>query len=79
MAESVVTTILGAGLGLLVGIVGADLLVRALGAQEFVSPSVTAWDLGRALLVGVLLGVLGGLYPAWRAARVSPAHVLAQH
>jgi putative ABC transport system permease protein len=79
MAESVVTTILGAGLGLLVGIIGADLLVRALGAQEFVSPSVTAWDLGRALLVGVLLGVLGGLYPAWRAARVSPAHVLAQH
>jgi putative ABC transport system permease protein len=79
LAESVVTTILGAGLGLLVGIVGADLLVRALGAQEFVSPSVTAWDLGRALLVGALLGVLGGLYPAWRAARVSPAHVLAQH
>lgn len=25
------------------------------------APDVTAWDLGRALLVGVLLGVLGGL------------------
>ena len=65
-------------LGLLLGVVGAHLLVSVLGAQEFVTPDVTAWDLGRALLVGVLLGVLGGLYPAWRAARVSPAQVLAQ-
>ena len=78
LVESVVTTILGAGIGLLVGIVGAQLLVKALGAQEFVSPAITAWGLGRALLVGVLVGVLGALYPAWRAAHVSPAHVLAQ-
>jgi putative ABC transport system permease protein len=78
MIEGVVTTILGAALGLLLGVVGAHLLVGVLGAQEYVTPDVTAWDLGRALLVGVLLGVLGGLYPAWRAARVSPAQVLAQ-
>ena len=78
MIEGVVTTILGAALGLLLGVVGAHLLVGVLGAQEYVTPDLTAWDLGRALLVGVLLGVLGGLYPAWRAARVSPAQVLAQ-
>ena len=76
--EGVLTTVLGAALGLLLGVVGAHLLVGALGAQEYVAPDVTAWVLGRALLVGVLLGVLGGLYPAWRAARVSPAQVLAQ-
>ena len=76
--EGVVTTVIGAAIGLLLGVVGAHLLVGVLGAQEYVAPDVTAWDLGRALLVGVLLGVLGGLYPAWRAARVSPAHVLAQ-
>ncbi|MGP0034344.1 MAG: ABC transporter permease [Solirubrobacteraceae bacterium] len=79
LVESILTTILGAAIGLLLGIIGAHLLVDALGAQTFVSPQVTAWDLGRGLLVGVLLGVLGGLYPAWRAAHVSPARVLAQH
>jgi putative ABC transport system permease protein len=79
MVEGVVTTVIGAALGLLLGVVGAHLLVNVLGAQAFVTPHVTAWDLGRALLVGVLIGVLGGLYPSWRAAHVSPAHVLAQN
>jgi len=79
LVEGVMTALMGAALGLLLGVVGAHMLVALLGAQEFVSPDVTSWVLGRALLVGVLLGVLGGLYPAWRAARVSPAQVLAQH
>jgi putative ABC transport system permease protein len=78
LTEGVVTSVLGAAIGLVLGVFGAHYLVQALGAQEFVSPQITAWDLGRALLVGVLIGVVGGLYPAWRAAHVSPAHVLAQ-
>jgi putative ABC transport system permease protein len=78
IVESILTTIIGAAIGLLLGVIGAQLLVDVLGAKTFVSPQVTAWDLGRGLLVGVLLGVLGGLYPAWRAAHVSPARVLAQ-
>ncbi len=44
MIEGVVTTILGAALGLLLGVVGAHLLVSVLGAQEYVTPDVTAWD-----------------------------------
>jgi putative ABC transport system permease protein len=78
LVESVLTTIIGAAIGLLLGVIGAQLLVDALGARTFVSPQVTAWDLGRGLLVGVLVGTLGGLYPAWRAAHVSPARVLAE-
>ncbi|MHB8692717.1 MAG: ABC transporter permease [Solirubrobacteraceae bacterium] len=78
LIEGVVTTLIGAAIGLLLGVVGAHLLINLLGAQAFVSPRVTPWDLGQGLLVGVLIGVLGGLYPAWRAAHVSPAHVLAQ-
>jgi putative ABC transport system permease protein len=77
LAEGLVVSLIGAGLGLMIGTVGAGLLVDALGAKAFVSPDVTAWDLGRALLVGMLIGIVGGLYPAWRAARLSPAGVLA--
>ena len=78
IVEGVITTIIGAALGLVLGTIGAQLLVNALGAQDFVAPQITAWDLGYALLVGVLIGVLGGLYPAWRAAHMSPAYILAQ-
>jgi putative ABC transport system permease protein len=78
LVESTLTTVIGAAIGLLIGVVGAQLLVNALGAQTFVSPRLRAWDFGQALLIGVLLGVLGGLYPAWRAAHLSPARVLAQ-
>jgi len=79
LTEGLIVSIVGAGLGMLIGILGAQLLIHALGAAAFVSPRVTAWVLGRALLIGILIGVLGGLYPAWRAAHLSPARTLAQH
>ena len=78
LTEGMIVSIAGAALGVLIGIVGAQLLIHALGAAAFVSPRVTAWVLGRALLIGILIGVLGGLYPAWRAAHLSPARALAQ-
>jgi putative ABC transport system permease protein len=78
LTEGVIVSVIGAAVGLVVGSLGAGLLVRLLGAEAFVSPDITAWVLGRALLIGILIGVVGGLYPAWRAAHVSPLRVLAQ-
>jgi putative ABC transport system permease protein len=79
LTEGLIVSIIGAAAGVVLGSIGAQLLIHALGAAAFVSPDVTAWVLGRALLIGILIGVLGGLYPAWRAAHVSPARALAQH
>jgi putative ABC transport system permease protein len=74
--EGVAVSMLGAAVGLFVGVIGGGLLARALGVSGYVSPSVTAWGLGRALLVGVAIGVLGGIYPAWRVARMTPLKAL---
>ncbi len=75
--EGIAVSMLGAALGLLIGVIGGGLLVHALGVSAYVSPSVTAWGLGRALLVGVAIGVLGGIYPAWRVTRMTPLKALA--
>ncbi len=74
--EGVALSIVGAAVGLLFGVIGAGLLVKALGVSTYVSPSVTAWGLGRGLLVGVAIGVLGGIYPAWRVTRMTPLKAL---
>jgi ABC-type antimicrobial peptide transport system permease subunit len=50
--------------------------VRALCVSGYVSPSMTARGLGRGLLVGVAIGVLGGIYHAWRVTRHQPLRAL---
>ncbi len=74
--EGVAVSVLGAAAGLFLGVIGSGLLVGALGVSRYVSPSVTAWGLGRGLLVGVAIGVLGGIYPAWRVTRMTPLRAL---
>jgi putative ABC transport system permease protein len=78
LGEGVGVSLLGAGIGLALGLAGAQIAVSALSAEAFVSPDITAWGLGRGALVGVAIGVLGGLYPAWRAVRLPPAEALAR-
>jgi putative ABC transport system permease protein len=76
LAEGVATSMLGAGLGLILGVFGADALGHGIGVSKVVTPEVTPWTMGQALLIGVLIGVLGGLYPAWRGTSVSTTELL---
>jgi putative ABC transport system permease protein len=76
LAEGIATSMLGAGVGLILGVFGADWLGRGLGVSHVVTPDVTPWTMGQALLIGVLIGVLGGLYPAWRGTSVSTSQLL---
>jgi len=72
IGEGVGVSLLGAAIGLVLGVLGSLLLIRLLGAGAYVSPSITAWGLGRGLVVGISIGVLGGLWPAWRVTRMAP-------
>ncbi|HEU4978540.1 MAG TPA: ABC transporter permease [Solirubrobacteraceae bacterium] len=76
LLEGVITSIFGAGIGVLLGIIGAGRLNDALGVSSVTSPHVTPWTVGQALLIGVAVGIVGGLYPAWRGTSVSPAELL---
>jgi len=76
LSEGVLTSILGAGLGMLAGIVGARALGQALDVAAVVTPRVTFATIWQALAIGVAIGILGGLYPAWRGTSVSPQKLL---
>lgn len=78
LAEGVVVSVLGAGVGLLLGALGAGALGDALGVAAIVEPEVTPWSIGRGLLIGMTIGVFGGLYPAWRVTRLPAEELLAR-
>ncbi|MHB1296622.1 MAG: ABC transporter permease [Anaerolineae bacterium] len=77
LAESVLVTLLSGLVGL-VGTLALIVMVRAIPAAGVmrelfvVTPSLMV----QALLLCLFLGVLGGLYPAWRATRLSPVEAL---
>lgn len=77
LGEAVAVSVLGTAAGLLLGILASGLLPSVLGLQSFITPELTAWGLGRAALIGVSIGVLGAVYPIWRARRMWSAPVLA--
>ena len=78
MGEALGVSVLGAALGIALGVLAGQMLPRVLSLLDVVDPQVTAGGLVRGLLVGVAIGVLGGIYPTWRAIRMDPAGVLAQ-
>jgi putative ABC transport system permease protein len=78
LGEAVAVSLIGTGLGLLLGYLASGLLPGALGLQSFISTDLTAWTLGRAMLIGVLIGLLGAIFPVWRVTRSWSAGSLAQ-
>jgi putative ABC transport system permease protein len=78
VGEGIGVSLLGAAMGLLLGVLGSQLLVDAMGVGAYVSPSITAWVLGRGLLVGIIIGVLGGIYPAIRVTKMPPLEGLSR-
>jgi putative ABC transport system permease protein len=77
LGEAVAVSFIGTGFGLALGTIFSGALPPALGLGSFINPDMTAWGLGRACLIGVATGVIGAVYPIWRATRIWAAAALA--
>ncbi|MGB7587325.1 MAG: ABC transporter permease [Solirubrobacterales bacterium] len=76
VGEGAAVGLIGAAIGVAAGVALSHLIVSLLSATDFVTPVLTLWGLGRGVLIGLAIGVLGGLYPAWRVSRRPPAELL---
>jgi len=72
LTESVILGVIGAILG-----TGLGLVAGYLGVQYIDLPLVYPFEyVALAIVVGMVVGILAGLYPAWRAARTDPIDAL---
>jgi putative ABC transport system permease protein len=76
VSEAVGIGILSLGLGLLLGYAAAELFVRRGALSTLVEPDFTAGVFAWGLAFALGVGVLGALYPAWRAVRLTPIEAL---
>jgi putative ABC transport system permease protein len=76
LAESLVVGLAALAIGAALGVLMARLIVHAPVVQQFVRPTFAVQQFVIAGAAAVLLSVLGGALPAWRAARISPAEAL---
>lgn len=77
LGESVVLTLIAFVVGTVVAVVGVEILLTFSPSVEgIIKPSFALDIFLRAFVVAFLVGVIGGLYPAYRASRLSPTEAL---
>jgi len=74
--ESVILSLLGAVTGTVVGVILGLLLNLIPAMQGWVELKYSVGLFAQAFLTALLLGIVGGIYPAWRASRMQPAEAL---
>lgn len=83
LSESVIMGFLGGVTGIVMGFVGAkffnfglNLLAQSLGGSSLDLFATPLWFVFTIVILSVFVGFLTGLYPSWRAAKLSPLDAL---
>ncbi|WP_414469876.1 ABC transporter permease [Methanobacterium sp. ACI-7] len=77
LGESIVLTLIAALVGIIVGVVGVEVLLSVTpSAQGILEPAYSPEIFIRALAIAFLVGIIGGIYPAYRASRLAPTEAL---
>jgi putative ABC transport system permease protein len=74
--ESIALSLLGSVVGVGVGAALGSFLNYLPAIQGFVRLTYTVDLFAQALGTALVLGIIGGVYPAWRAARLQPVEAL---
>jgi putative ABC transport system permease protein len=74
--ESALLGFFGGIIGVLLGIIGVQSLKMAPAVRGMLEPDLRTNLMLEAVAIAVFVGVLSGLYPAWRSSRVAPSLAL---
>ena len=74
--EAAIIGLIGAAVGVGLAVGGAEVLAQLPQLKGVLDPTYEAWVFGRGLLTATALTLLGALYPAIRAARLTPQEAL---
>jgi putative ABC transport system permease protein len=76
VSEALVIGLLALAVGLALGYAGAELFTSSGNLSTLVQPDFTAGVFAWGLAFSLGVGVIGAIYPAWRAARLRPIEAL---
>ena len=77
LGESIVLTIMAAIVGTIIGVVGVEVLLSYSATFGTMIKPVFSLDLFiRAFGIAFMVGIIGGIYPAYRASRLAPTEAL---
>lgn len=76
LLESALLGLLGGLAGVAIGLVGVKLMTKAPAIRGLLEPDLSANLMLTSVFISILVGVVSGLYPAWRSSRLSPSRAL---
>jgi putative ABC transport system permease protein len=76
LGESIVLTLIAGVIGTIVGIIAVEVGIMALGAGTILQPVFSLDIFIRAFGIALLVGIIGGIYPAYRASKLAPTEAL---
>ena len=77
LGESIVLTLIAFVVGTVIAVVGVEVLLTLIpSVGNVITPSFSIYIFLRAFGIALIVGIIGGLYPAYRASRLSPTEAL---
>ena len=74
--ESALLGFFGGIIGVALGVIGVKLLTETPAMRGLLQPDLSIPLLGLSVLIAVAVGIVSGLYPAWRSSRLTPSLAL---